>query len=467
MEENQLEGLGSLSLLPPPLPSLDVGVALSDPSGGAAARREAQGSEADPTRVAAPGRDSGEEGIVSGVTTAFHVEVDIFDDARGDVSLREAEVALSGPVVLSGELRDQIVRQVEYYFSDENLSTDSFLLTFIKKDKEGYGILIVYTNGVMYIIWLLLNRKFPEEMYTQLLAMCSCTCILILNCSKNERGVDEGKQILIVAELAVISRSGPATIQLCFILASSAKELGSECLLSSKIVSHVLLFRMKKLTQELSLIEAALTTSSQLTVVVSEDGRKVKRLQPSSVEIADTKLRTVIVENLPDDCSEANIRRIFGKLGKIVKVTVHNPHLMEKLASQSKSRIILSSKIHSFVEYGTVEAAESAEKHWLSSKGRKVTISENNSSLVEEPTADGEKISIDCHNEVAMKEEGGRGKGIRRTKYKSRGRGQAQQNGNCHGGSASGVELVNKHVQGPRMPDGTRGFAFGRGKPTS
>ncbi|KAG6480826.1 hypothetical protein ZIOFF_057414 [Zingiber officinale] len=455
MEENQLEGLGSLSLLPPPLPSLDVGVALSDPSGDAAARREAQGSEADPTRVAAPGRDSGEEGIVSDVTTAFHVEVDIFDAARGDVSLREAEVALSGPVVLSGELRDEIVRQVEYYFSDENLSTDSFLLTFIKKDKEGYGILIVYTNGVMYIIWLLLHRKFPEEMYTQLLAMCSCTCILILNCSKNERGVDEGKQILIVAELAVISRSGPATIQLCFILAS----------IPIKVISSFR--RMKKLTQELSLIGAALTTSSQLTVVVSEDGRKVKRLQPSSVEIADTKLRTVIVENLPDDCSEANIRRIFGKLGKIVKVTVHNPHLMEKLTSQSKSRIILSSKIHSFVEYGTVEAAESAEKHWLSSKGRKVTISENNSSLVEEPTADGEKISIDCHNEVAMKEEGGRGKGIRRTKYKSRGRGQAQQNGNCHGGSASGVELVNKHVQGPRMPDGTRGFAFGRGKPTS
>ncbi|XP_042429798.1 la-related protein 6A-like [Zingiber officinale] len=394
MEENQLEGLGSLSLLPPPLPSLDVGVALSDPSGDAAARREAQGSEADPTRVAAPGRDSGEEGIVSDVTTAFHVEVDIFDAARGDVSLREAEVALSGPVVLSGELRDEIVRQVEYYFSDENLSTDSFLLTFIKKDKEGY--------------------------------------------------------------------------------------------VPIKVISSFR--RMKKLTQELSLIGAALTTSSQL--VVSEDGRKVKRLQPSSVEIADTKLRTVIVENLPDDCSEANIRRIFGKLGKIVKVTVHNPHLMEKLTSQSKSRIILSSKIHSFVEYGTVEAAESAvnslndeknwrsgmrvellakrmEKHWLSSKGRKVTISENNSSLVEEPTADGEKISIDCHNEVAMKEEGGRGKGIRRTKYKSRGRGQAQQNGNCHGGSASGVELVNKHVQGPRMPDGTRGFAFGRGKPTS
>lgn len=112
--ENQLEGLRSSS---PPLsssrfPSPDVGVALSDPSGGAAARREAQGSEADPSRVAAPDRDSG-EGIASDVT-AFRVEADIFDDARGDVSLREAEEAPSGPAVLSGELRDQIVRQVLY-----------------------------------------------------------------------------------------------------------------------------------------------------------------------------------------------------------------------------------------------------------------------------------------------------------------------------------------------------------------
>ncbi|XP_074588106.1 la-related protein 6A isoform X1 [Curcuma longa] len=395
--ENQLEGLRSSSPPPPPplssrLPSLDVGVALSDPSGGAAERREAQGSEADPSRVAAPDRDSG-EGIASDVT-AFHGEVDIFDDARGDVSLREAEEAPSGPAVLSGELRDQIVRQVEYYFSDGNLPTDSFLQTFIKKDKEGY--------------------------------------------------------------------------------------------VPIKVISSFR--RMKKLTQELSLIEAALRTSSQL--VVSEDGRKVKRLHSLSLEIADTKLRTVIVENLPDDCSEANIRRIFGKFGKIVKVTVHNPHLMEKLANKSKSRIILSSKIHALVEYGTIEAAESAinslndeknwrsgmrvellakrmEKHWLMPKGRKVTVTENNSSLVEEPTADGEKISIDSHNEVAMKEEGERGKGIRRTKYKSQGRGQAQQNSNRHGGSASGVELANNHVQGPRMPDGTKGFAFGRGKPTS
>jgi hypothetical protein len=29
--------------------------------------------------------------------------------------------------------------QVEYYFSDENLPTDEFMLKFVKKNKEGFG----------------------------------------------------------------------------------------------------------------------------------------------------------------------------------------------------------------------------------------------------------------------------------------------------------------------------------------
>lgn len=32
-----------------------------------------------------------------------------------------------------------MVLQVEYYFSDENLSTDKYMLGFIKKNKEGFG----------------------------------------------------------------------------------------------------------------------------------------------------------------------------------------------------------------------------------------------------------------------------------------------------------------------------------------
>lgn len=32
--------------------------------------------------------------------------------------------------------------QVEYYFSDENLPTDKHLMGIIKKNKEGFGMLL-------------------------------------------------------------------------------------------------------------------------------------------------------------------------------------------------------------------------------------------------------------------------------------------------------------------------------------
>jgi hypothetical protein len=37
--------------------------------------------------------------------------------------------------------------QVEYYFSDENLPTDEFMLKFVKKNKEGFGKYCVIASG--------------------------------------------------------------------------------------------------------------------------------------------------------------------------------------------------------------------------------------------------------------------------------------------------------------------------------
>lgn len=34
--------------------------------------------------------------------------------------------------------------QVEYYFSDENLPNDKYMLSVIKKNKDGYGECLVY-----------------------------------------------------------------------------------------------------------------------------------------------------------------------------------------------------------------------------------------------------------------------------------------------------------------------------------
>ncbi|CAD5190661.1 unnamed protein product [Musa acuminata subsp. malaccensis] len=379
----------------PPLPFPDVVPPLADASAGGVTQGAMEDPVVDPSAV-----DLGcdpQEGTGDSEIDPL-LEVDAFPDAPEDLILEEAEAAPSGPAVLSDELRDQIVRQVEYYFSDENLPTDKFLLKFIKKDKKGY------------------------------------------------------------VPIAVIASFR----------------------------------RMKKLVQDLSLIEAALRTSSQL--VVSEDGKKVRRLNPLPVvATTEAKSRTILVENLPDDRSEENMQRIFGKLGKIVKITLHDPRSVDKSASNWKSGATISSKVHALVEYETVDAAASAvsslndEKNWRSGmrvelllkrmgkyglvpKGRKATsVEKSNSAQVDEPTADREKSSLDNHEELPTTEVGEQGKGVRRNRYKSRGRGQVRQSDNGHGHGrnppASAVDFPHKPVQGPRMPDGTRGFSFGRGKP--
>ncbi|KAG1346762.1 putative La-related protein [Cocos nucifera] len=255
---------------------------------------------------------------------------------------------------------------VEYYFSDENLPTDKFLLKFVKRDKEGFV------------------------------------------------------PIAIIASFR----------------------------------------RMKKLVQDLSLIEAALRTSSQL--VVSMDGKKVKRLHPLPVtEIKDTKPCTVLVENLPENYSKDGIQGLFGNIGNIVNITVHDPHSIEESATTRKPEIAISSKVYALVEYETVEAAECAvatlndEKNWrtgmrvelllkrmekygLVQKGRKGTFSEKNNDDIHkaEMTGDGKKTkSVDYRDEMAEKveEQSAIVKGGQRSRYKNRGKGHSQRNDNGHG----------------------------------
>ncbi|KAK1279714.1 hypothetical protein QJS04_geneDACA003137 [Acorus gramineus] len=248
----------------------------------------------------------------------------------------------SDSVSQDSDLRDKIVRQVEYYFSNENLPTDKFLLKFVKKNK-GF---------------------VPIE-----------------------------------------------------VIASFRK--------------------MKKLVQDSSQIEIALRTSSQL--IISSDKKSVKRLKPLS----------------DSDISNA--------------------------------------ELHALIEYETVEEAENAvatlhdEKNWRSGmqvkllskpKGKhsgrqhhKGVIPKKNNDM---PTfdVDGDKHmnSSDHHDEIVGKEEldhlseqgGGRGrKGgrWRRQGYHINGHGD----GHAPGGSS--IECLSKSAPGPRVPDGTRGFMMGRGKP--
>jgi len=59
---------------------------------------------------------------------------------KSEVSLEisSAENIKNNDVILNDELINKICTQVEFYFSDENIIKDAFLLKHVKKNKEGY-----------------------------------------------------------------------------------------------------------------------------------------------------------------------------------------------------------------------------------------------------------------------------------------------------------------------------------------
>ncbi|XP_023518764.1 la-related protein 6A isoform X1 [Cucurbita pepo subsp. pepo] len=320
--------------------------------------------------------------------------------------------------VLSEDLKQRIIKQVEYYFSNENLPTDKYMLGLIKKNKEGF---------------------------------------------------------VPVAIIAAFKR-------------------------------------MKKLTQDHSFIAAALRESSVL--VVSPNGKKVKRLHPIPLpETRDPKLFTILVENLPEDHSEENIQRIFGAAGRIRSITICDPQVVDKSGKSSKGGVLISNKLHALVEYETLEASEKAvatlndeqdwrngmrvkpfkhlvkhgqkKQHWRVSDpdkngtGRLTDHScpdKNSTGRTTDQNVDEEIQNITEHHEDVPDEvnfalEGdhqhkdkhghrGRNQGrTRRKKYKG-------VNAMGHGTTTSAhhIELP-KPPPGPKMPDGTRGFTMGRGRP--
>jgi La-related protein 7 len=322
----------------------------------------------------------------------------------------------SSKAVLTEELRQKVVKQVEFYFSDANLPTDKYLMKFVKKDPEGFVPIPFLANF----------RK------------------------------------------------------------------------------------VKNLVSNHSLVAAALRTSSQL--VVSEDGKKVRRLHPlADTDIEEVQSRTVVAENLPNDYSIQNLEKRFGAVGNVKLVRVFQPQRYDSGQVSMKAHrndMFVSSKLHALVEYETVEQAEKAVAdlndggNWRSglqvqlllkrmgkyghqTKGRQ---SDNADVHGEEEDANNtsdtgndkqSKVTTqhsDRHDEFegdahyANEKNGGR-KGRGRGRGKPRGRGQYHGNGRGHPlntastSSSSSGEVVVKQPPGPRMPDGTRGFTMGRGRP--
>ncbi|CAO2842201.1 unnamed protein product [Amaranthus hypochondriacus] len=254
-------------------------------------------------------------------------------------------------------------------------------------------------------------------------------------------------------------------------------------------ISLIASFRkMKKLTKDSSLIVDALKESSQL--VVSSDGKKVKRLHPLPINVGtDPKLRTVVLENLPDDNSLENIQKICARVGSVKNVSIHDPHGAVNLGKSSKTKKVVSSKVYALVEYETLEAAEKAvatlndETDWRnglrvqllqSCKGpafgrkvwREVDSDKSGNARVTVSTKDeGKKHSTEHHDDALDDKDGentSKERIARKGRNHSKGRKYHGNNGMGHG--IVSVE-ISKPPPGPRMPDGTRGFTMGRGRP--
>ncbi|XP_061373051.1 la-related protein 6B [Gastrolobium bilobum] len=268
-------------------------------------------------------------------------------------------------------------------------------------------------------------------------------------------------------------------------------------------------------------IKALITSHSQLAtvlrnsskLVVSEDGKKIKRQYPlTESDIEELQSRIVVAENLPEDHCHQNLMKVFSAVGSVKTIRTCPPQTSNSGAS-SASRLgkvdgmSLSNKLHAFVEYESVELAERAvvelndEGNWRSGlrvrlmlrrmskpaqgrgkKGLDVEIScEEDYTFVPEPQPNEKQLEdasfpdIQLHEHVG--EEYGYDKESGQRKGRSRGRGKGRGRAHCHqnnrvnhlgipssNNSILTEQVVAKQPPGPRMPDGTRGFSMGRGK---
>ncbi|KAI6677881.1 hypothetical protein NL676_038677 [Syzygium grande] len=253
--------------------------------------------------------------------------------------------------------------------------------------------------------------------------------------------------------------------------------------------------KIKSLVTNNQMLAQALRSSPNL--VVSSDGKRVRRRLPfTEKEKEELQSRTVVVENLPEDHSYHNLEKIFSAAGSVKNIRICHPQ--ESNSSRPKGDLFIRNKLHALIEYDSIESAEMAveklndEGDWRKGlrvrlllrrtpksvlKNRKFdfdSILDEDEGLLSDPTDDLQPSDAELSLEANAEEyAAGSKKGWARGRGKSRGRAQTY---NAHGVLAPSPqagntitfqsEAISKQMsKSPRMPDGTRGFTMGRGKP--
>ncbi|KAL7236661.1 hypothetical protein ACSBR1_019876 [Camellia fascicularis] len=253
--------------------------------------------------------------------------------------------------------------------------------------------------------------------------------------------------------------------------------------------------KIKSLISNHHLLAQVLRSSSNL--VVSNDNKKVKRKHLfTDKDREELQSRTVVAENLPEDHSHHNLEKIFSVVGRVKTIRICHPQ--EPNSSRSKGDYLISNKIHALIEYETSEIADKAveklndERNWRKGLRVRVLLRCSPKSVLKSRKSEIDGILDDCETPHESAEDSslshiseliadnndeensaGTKKGFGRGRGKPRPRTQSQShNGRCllspspqSSGSIQFEAFAKQTTKGPRMPDGTRGFTMGRGKP--
>lgn len=267
--------------------------------------------------------------------------------------------------------------------------------------------------------------------------------------------------------------------------------------------------KIKSLTSNQHLLAQALQSS--LNLIVNTDNKKIKRKNPfTEKDREELMARTVVVENLPEDHSHPNLEKIFSVVGSVKNIRICHPQGSN--SSRCKGDFVISNKIHALVEFESTEIAEKAveklndERNWRKGLRVRLLLRRSPKSVLKNRKSEFDGIFDDDETSPHSPEESshaqpsnsdpipenitteesptGSKKGIGRGRGKSRtcpsspihsGRGlltppPPQLSNLSITASGSTTETASAKLtptKGPRMPDGTRGFTMGRGKPPS
>ncbi|RZC86817.1 hypothetical protein C5167_030163 [Papaver somniferum] len=348
---------------------------------------------------------------------------------------------------LSEEISLKIVKQVEYYFSDANLATTDHLIKFISKDPEGFV--------PMSIVASFKKIKALVSGHAQLASVLKKSSKLVVS--------EDGKKV---------RRQTPFT-------ESDMEELQSRIIIAENLPEDHSYQNLMKVFSAVGSVKTIRTCQPQPSnggggaSAASKSGKGENMLYSNKlhafVEYETVELAEKAVAELNDEKNWRSGVRVRILLKRKSKPTQGRKAVVEDKANGEEESIPISEQ-------------QPNEKQHPDDPCQSVSAATLN-----------EQIGEECID----KEGGQPKKGRSRGRGKGRGRGQGQGQGqyhhnnhhnghhnnhhnNHHSNHRNGhigtppstnafqkehTTLVTKPPPGPRMPDGTKGFAMGRGKP--